>query len=125
MLKPISTWFLAFETALLQLNSNLYQNAPKNKFPCINNEKFTQNALTIIAIFICLTTKLEIDRFSDKLNQFPSGPIENVNKSLEVTYEILTQNRKTFHTHQNPSIPFHPKKTFAFSSYSILKRTNF
>ena len=31
LLKPLSTWFLAIETAMLQMYSKIYQNEPKKK----------------------------------------------------------------------------------------------
>ena len=57
MLKLISTGFLAFETAMLQISSKIYQYALGKKFPCIQHVKNAQSGYTITTEFISVTSK--------------------------------------------------------------------
>ena len=45
-----------------------------------------------------------------QLKSLRNGPLKVMNKPSEATYELLTENRKPFHTHLNNLIPYYPKE---------------
>ena len=49
-----------------------------------------------------------------QLRQLSYGPFESFNKPTEVTYELLTQDGKTFLTYPKPLFPFYPKEPLLF-----------
>ena len=53
-------------------------------------------------------------RFLNKLKPRRNGLFKFFKKLTEVTYEILTQIGKTFHTHQNHLIPYFPTEPLLF-----------
>ena len=61
----------------------------------------------------------------DKLKPFCSDPFKNVNRPTEVTYELLTQKGKTFHTHGNHLIPYYPKELLLFPHIRLYNEQKF
>ena len=49
-------------------------------------------------------------QLTKKLKPLRIGPFMTINKPTEVTYELLTQEGKTFHTHRNQLIPYYCKE---------------
>ena len=54
-------------------------------------------------------------QFSDKLKPLRNGPFEAFKKPRQVTYELLTQDGKAFHTQRNQLTPYYPKEPLLFS----------
>ena len=52
--------------------------------------------------------------FSDKLKPLRIGPYKILDRLSDVTYELLSQDGRTFHTHRNHSIPFYPKEPLLY-----------
>ena len=102
MLKPISTLFLTFDTAMLQLHSRLdHFPLKKNNFLCVHNANFNQSGVTITIEFISFTSNFEAVHFLDEQKPLRNGPFKNPHKLTEVTYERLTRDGETFQTHRN------------------------
>ena len=57
---------------------------------------------------------IKANPFSDNLEPLRNGPFKTINKSAEVTFELLTQDGETFHTHRNHFIPFYPIEPLIF-----------
>ena len=47
--------------------------------------------------------------FSDKIKPLWSGPCKLLDRIVVVTYELLSQDGSTFHTHRKHLIPYYPK----------------
>ena len=46
---------------------------------------------------------------SDELEALRNGPFKKIDQHTHVTYELLAQDSKTFHTHRNHYVPYHLK----------------
>ena len=97
-LKPISNWFLAFGTALLQINSEVYQYALKK----LNSLAYTrQNSPNLdkplLLNSFVLHRTFKAVQCSVKLKPFGIGPFKNINRRTEVAYELLTQDGNLVH----------------------------
>ena len=77
------------------------QNSPNLDKP------LTLNSFVLHQIF-------HVVQFSHKLEPFHNGPFKITYKPTEVTYELLTQDGKTFHTHRNQEISYYPKELMLF-----------
>ena len=53
-------------------------------------------------------------KFSQKLKPLRIGPYKIIKNVSDVTYELLSQDGSTFHTHRNHLIPYYPKEPLIF-----------
>ena len=125
MLKLISTWFLAFEKAMLQNFSNFYQYTLKN----FNSRAYTmqnspQDDKPLPLDSFVLHWNFKTLQISDKLKQLCDGHSKIVNMSTEITYEFLTQEEKTFHTHLTHLVSYYPKEPLLFPHIKLYKKQN-
>ena len=87
------------ETSMLQLRSKIYQYALKKLNSLSNTMQDTPNLdeATPLKSFV-FYRKFKAAHFCDKLKKVRNGPFNIIIKPTEVTYELLMQDRKTFHT---------------------------
>ena len=53
-------------------------------------------------------------QFLDKLKPLRNDPFKYNNKPTEVTYELSSKDRRTFHTHRNHVFPYNAKELLLF-----------
>ena len=53
-------------------------------------------------------------KFSQKLKPLRIGPYKIIKHLSDVTYELLSQDGSTFHTHRNHLSPYYPKEPLLF-----------
>ena len=114
MLKPISTWFLSIDTAMLQIYSKVYQNALKKNSLAYTMQNSPNLDTSLPLNLFVLHRNFEVVQFSDELKPLRDGPFKIVNQPTEVTYEFLTQDGLTFHTHRNQLVPYYLQEPLLF-----------
>ena len=115
LLKPISTWFLTVETAMLQIYSRVHQYALKKINSLAHTIQETTNPDKPLPLnSFVLHRNFKQVQFSDKLKPLRNGPFKIINKPTDVTYELLTSEGFTFHTHRNHLVPYYPKEPLLF-----------
>ena len=124
--KPIPQWFLAVETAMLQIYSTVYYHTLKklNSHAYITKTYHEGKPLPI-GTFV-LKRHFAHVHFSDKLKPLRIGPYKILDRLSDVTYELLSQDGSTLHVHRNHLIPYYPKKhsyilTFVVSCVSLIQ----
>ena len=123
--KPIPQWFLAVETAMLQIYSTVY----KHKLRKINSHAYITKTYHEGIYYKNLSQKLipplplgtfVLKRnfthvhFSDKLKPLRIGPYKIIDRLSNVTYELLSQDGSTIHVHRNHLIPYYPKEPLIY-----------
>ena len=87
--KPIPQWFLAVETALLQIYSTVYENTlQKVNSHAYITKTYHEGKPLPIGTFV-LKRKFTHVHFSDKLKPFRIGPYKIIDRLSDVTYEFL------------------------------------
>ena len=103
--KPIPLWFLAVETAMLQIYSTIYENTLKKIHSHAYITKTYHEVKPLpIGTFCCH------GHFADKLKLLRKGPYKSLDRLSDVTYELLSQDGFTEHVHRNHLIPYYPKE---------------
>ena len=100
--KPIPQWFLAVETAMLQIYSTVYENTlRKINSHAYNTKTYHEVKPLLIGTFVL---KLNFTRvhFSDKLEPLRIGPYKIIDGLSDVTYELLSQGGSTEQQSQDP-----------------------
>ena len=107
--KPIPHWFLAVETAMLQIYSTVYENTLRkfNSHAYITKTYHEGKPLPI-GTFVLKRNFTHV-HFSDKLKPLRIGPYKIFDRLSDVTYELLAQDGSTIHVHRNHLIPYYPK----------------
>ena len=111
--KPISSWLLAAETAMLEIYSTVHRhlnhklNSQSSTFETTHLKQLPLNTFVI-------HTKFKPVNFSKKLKPLRIGPYKILKHLSEVTYELLSQNGSTFQTHRNHILPYYPKEPIIF-----------
>ena len=100
MVKLFSTWFLAVETAMLQIYAKVYQNSLKKKFLCIHNANSANLVKPLPLTSFVSYRNFKALQLSDNLKPVYNGPLKLINKRTESTYTLLTEDGKYFHTHR-------------------------
>ena len=102
--KPILHWFLAVETAMLQIYSTVYENTLRkiNSHAYITKTYHEGKPLPI-ATFVLKRNFTHV-HFSDKLKPLRIGPYKILDRLSDVTYG------STVHVHRNHLIPYYPKE---------------
>ena len=112
--KPIPQWFLAVETAMLQIYSTVYYHTLKklNSHAYITKTYHERKPLPI-GTFV-LKRHFAHVHFSDKLKPLRIGPYKILDRLSDVTYELLAQDDSTLHVHRNHLIPYYPKEPLLY-----------
>ena len=112
--KPIPQWFLAVETAMLQIYSTVYYYTLKklNSHAYITKTYHEGKPLPI-GTFV-LKRHFAHVHFSDKLKPLRIGPYKILDRLSDVTYELLAQDGSTLHVHRNHLIPYYPKEPLLY-----------
>ena len=111
--KPISSWLLAAETAMLEIYSTVHRhinhklNSQSSIFETTHLKQLPLNTFVIHANFKPVN-------FSKKLKPLRIGPYKILKQLSEVTYELLSQDGSTFQTHGNHNLPYYPKEPIIF-----------
>ena len=112
--KPIPQWFLAVETAMLQIYSTVYENTLRkiNSHAYITKTYYEGKPLPI-GTFVLKRNFIHV-HFSDKLKPLRIGPYKIIERLSDVTYELLAPDGFTIHVHRNHMIPYYPKKPLLY-----------
>ena len=111
--KPISSWLLAAETAMLEIYSTVHRhinhklNSQSSTFETTHLKQLPLNTFVI-------HTNFKPVNFSKKLKPLRIGPYKILKHLSEVTYELLSQDGSTFQTHRNHILPYYPKEPIIF-----------
>ena len=110
--KPIPQWFLAVETAMLQIYSTVNENTLRK----INSHAYIRKTYhegkpLPIGDFVL---KRNFTHFSDKLKPLRIGPYKIIDRLSDVTYELLSQDGSTVHVPRNHLIPNYPKEPLLY-----------
>ena len=113
--KPIPHWFLAVETAMLQIYSTVYENTLRkiNSHAYITKTYHEGKPLPIGTIV--LKRNFTHVHFSDKLKPLRIGPYKIIDRLSDVTNELLAQDGSTIHVHRNHLIPYYPKEPLLYA----------
>ena len=113
--KPIPHWFLAVETAMLQIYSTVYENTLRkiNSHAYITKTYHEGKPLPI-RTFVLKRNFTHV-HFSDKLKTLRIVPNKIFDRLSDVTYELLAQNGSTIHVHRNHLIPYYPKEPLLYT----------
>ena len=112
--KPIPQWFLAVETAMLQIYSTVYENTLRkiNSHDYITKTYHEGKPLPL-GTFVLKRNFTHV-HFSDKLKPLRIGPYKILDRLSDVTYELLAQDGSTIHIHRNHLIPYYPKEPLLY-----------
>ena len=89
LFKPISTWFLAFESAVVQSFSKLYQNVLKKTIFLPYTMQNSPNLNKPIPMNSIVSYRnSEAVQFLDKMKPIRNDPVKIFNKPTEVNYEF-------------------------------------
>ena len=112
--KPIPHWFLAVETAMLQIYSRVYENTLRkiNSHAYITKTYHEGKPLPI-GTFVLKRNFTHV-HFSYKLKPLQIGPYKINDRLSDVTYELLAQDGSTTHVHRNHLIPYYPKEPLLY-----------
>ena len=112
--KPIPQWFLAVETAMLQIYSTVYENTLRkiNSHAYITKTYHEGKPLPI-GTFVSKRNFTHV-HFSDKLKPLRIGPYKIFDRLSDVTYELHAQDGSTKHVHRNHLIPYYPKEPLLY-----------
>ena len=112
--KPIPQWFLAIETAILQIYSTVHENTLRkiNSHAYITKTYHEGKPLPI-GTFVLKRNFTHV-HFSDKLKPLQIGPYKIIDRLSDVTYELLSQDGSTVHVHRNHLFPYYPKEPLLY-----------
>ena len=116
--KPIPQWFLAVETAMLQI----YTTVDENTLRKINSHAYitkTYHEVKPLPIGTFVLKRIFTHvHFSDKLKPLRIGPYKIFDRLSGVTDELLSQNGSTVYVHRNHLIPNFPKGTTIIPTFA-------
>ena len=117
--KPIPQWFLAVETAMLQIYSTEYENTLRkfNSHAYITKTYHEGKPLPI-GIFVLKRNFTHV-HFFDKLKLLPIGPYKTIDRLSD---ELLAQDGSTIHVHRNHLIPYYAKKPLLYPNLRSFMR---
>ena len=113
--KPIPHWFLAVETAMLQIYSTVYENTSRkiNSHAYITKTYHEGKPLPI-GTFVLKRNFTHV-QFSDKIKPLRIGPYKIIDRLSDVTYELLAKDGFKIHVHRNHLIPYYPKEPLLYT----------
>ena len=109
--KPIPQWFLAVETAMLQIYSTVYYYTLKKLNSQAHITKTYHEGKPLPIGTFVLKRHFAHVFFSDKLEPLRIGPYRILDRLTDVTYALLAQDGSTLHVHRNHLIPYYPRTT--------------
>ena len=114
--KPIPHWFLAVETAMLQIYSIVYENILRkiNSHAYITKTYHEGKPLPI-GTFVLKRNFTHV-HFSDKLKPLRIGPYKIIDRRSDVTYEAQVGSK--IHVHRNHLIPYYPKEPLLYFTFA-------
>ena len=121
-LKPNPQWFLAVETAMLQIYSTLYENTLRKINSHVYITKTYHEGKPLPIGTFVLKRNFTHVHFSDKLKPLRIGPYKIIDRLSDVTYELLSKDGSTVHVHRNHLNPSYPKKTLLYPLLRSLMR---
>ena len=112
--KPIQQWFLAVETAMLQIYSTVYENTLRkiNSHAYITKNYHEGKPLPIGTSV--LKRNFTHVHCSDKLKPLRIEIYKIIDRLSDVTYELLAQDGSTLHVHCNYLNPYYPKEPLLY-----------
>ena len=120
--KPIPQWFFAVYTAMLQIYSTVYENTlGKINSHAYITKTYHEGKPLPIGTFVPKRNFTHV-HFSDKLNPLRIGPYKIIDRLLDVTYELLSQDGSTIHVHRNHLIPYYPKEPLPYPQLRSVMR---
>ena len=112
--KPIPQWFLAVETAMLQIYSTVYENTLRKIIShAYITKTYHEGKPLPIGTFVLKRNFTHVN-FSDKLKPLRIGPYKIIDRLSDVTYELLAQDGSTIHVQRNHLIPYYPKEPLLY-----------
>ena len=112
--KPVPQWFLAVETAMLQICSTVfYYTLKKLNSQAYITKPYHEGKPLPIGTFV-LKRRFAHVHFSDKLKPLRIGPNKTFDRLSGVTYELLAQDGSTLHVHRNHLIPYYSKEPLLY-----------
>ena len=112
--KQTPLWFLAVETAMLQIYSTVrYYTLKKLSSYAYNTKTYHEEKPLPIGTFV-LKRHFAHVHFSDKLKPLRIGPYKILDRLSDVTYELLAQDGSTLYVHRNHLIPYYPKEPLLY-----------
>ena len=120
--KPIPRWFLAVETAMLQIYSIVHNYTLKNSNSQANITKTYHEGKPLPFGTFVLKGNFTHGHFSDKFKPLRIGPYKILDRLPDVTYELLSRDGSTFHIHRNRLIHY-PKEPLLYPNlfYAIFR----
>ena len=120
--KSIPQWFLAVETAMLQIYSTVYENTLRkiNSHANITKTYYEGKPLPI-GTFVLKRNFTHV-HFSEKLKPLRIGPYKIIDRLSDVTYELLSQDGSTVHVQGNHLIPYYPKEPLLYPHLRSFRR---
>ena len=112
--KHIPQWFLAAETAMLQIYSIVHNYTLKKLNPQAYITKTYHEGKPLPLGTFVLKRKFTHVHFSDKLKPLRIGLYKIWDRLSDVTYELLSQDGSTFYIHRNQLIPYYPKELLLY-----------
>ena len=112
--KPIPQWFLAVETAMLQIYSTVYENNLRKINSHAYITKTYHEGKPLPNGTFVLKRNFTHVHFPDKLKPLRIGPYKIIDRLSDVTCELLAQDGSTIHVHRNHLIPFYPKEPLLY-----------
>ena len=110
----IPQWFLAVETAMLQIYSTVYETTLRKINSHVYITKtYHQGKLLHIGTFVLKRNFTQV-HFSDKLKPLRIAPYKIIDRLSDVTYELLAQDGSTVHVHRNHLLPYYPKEPLLY-----------
>ena len=99
---------------MMQIYHIVYENTKRkiNSFVYFNKTYHNPRSLDI-GTFVLKRNVLHV-HFLDKLKPLRIGPFKIINKSSDITYEIVNQDGYTSHIHRNHLVPYYPKEPIIF-----------
>ena len=116
--KPIPQWFLAVETAMLQIYSTGYENTQKINSKAYITKTYHEGKLLPIGTFVLKRSFTHV-HFSDKLKPLRIEPFKILDRLSDVTCELLSQDGSTIHVHRDHLIPYYPKNFICTHIYVV------
>ena len=120
--KPIPHWFLAVETAMLQIYSTVYENTlRKISSHAYITKTYHEGKPLTIGTFVLKRNFTHV-HFSNKLKPLRIGPYKIIDRLSDVTYELLAQDGSTIHVHRNHLFPYYPKEPLLYPHLRSIMR---
>ena len=110
----IPQWFLAVETAIIQIYSTAYYyNLKKLNSYAYITKTYHEGKPQPFGTFVLKRHSAHV-HFSDKLKPLRISPYKILDRLSDVTYELLLLDGSTLHVQRNHLIPYYPKEPLLY-----------